>query len=352
MEAVDHRHFPEADDHSGCPAVVGVLVTLLNCKLHRGFDPQLQQSVPTSNGLQRSHHCFAICTGSERALPDCSLLAFRDTGPRLCLRLPSTSHWAFGFVAVGVSSSSAVGKEHWSFASFTAAPPAFCIAMGSLDCQEAHPQISSLFQSGDCHVAINATPLGCLFPPSGCWGLGSLVVPSSFGVGNCLQRVPWGPHARKYHSQGGAPKRRIGGSGSPAPPRPETSLGNPAPNFQWLLETLEQLSCACGRSLAFVGGLILLSCRNLLLTLEIPKPVRGFRELEGPLKRLRLFSDLVRGALFFWQHGLPAVLILPPVACPAVDAVTRAAPHTQRRNGLLVLANSVIPEGLINRLTS
>ena len=101
-----------------------------------------------------------------------------------------------------------------------------------------------------------------------------------------------------------------------------------------------------------VGGLILLSCRNLLLTLEIPKPVRGFRELEGPLKRLRLFSDLVRGALFFWQHGLPAVLILPPVACPAVDAVTRAAPHTQRRNGLLVLANSVIPEGLINRLTS
>ena len=100
------------------------------------------------------------------------------------------------------------------------------------------------------------------------------------------------------------------------------------------------------------GGLVFLSCRDLLQSLEIRTPVKRFGDVEGPLRYLRLFSDLVRGVVFFWRRGVPAALVVPPIECPAVAAVTRASPHVYKRNGLTALSNIAIPCGLLSCFTS
>ena len=103
---------------------------------------------------------------------------------------------------------------------------------------------------------------------------------------------------------------------------------------------------------ARTAGLVLLSCRDLWSSLETPRPIKHFGDIEGHLRRLRLFSDLVRGTLYFWSRGIPSVLVLPELDCPAVAAVHRASPHTFRRNGFYALSNTAVSVGLLSCFTS
>ena len=55
-------------------------------------------------------------------------------------------------------------------------------------------------------------------------------------------------------------------------------------------------------------GLVVFSCRGLLHSLEIPTPIKSFKVLEEDLRRLRLYSDVLRGALRLWTCGAPRLL--------------------------------------------
>ena len=85
--------------------------------------------------------------------------------------------------------------------------------------------------------------------------------------------------------------------------------------------------------------LVYISCHGLLGSFARPYPLRSFRGLETPLKALRLFSDLVRGALHLWAGACPSVLVLPDVDCPAATAVVNAAPFCRRLRQAVILSN-------------
>ena len=85
--------------------------------------------------------------------------------------------------------------------------------------------------------------------------------------------------------------------------------------------------------------LVYISCHGLLGSFARPYPLRSFRGLETTLKALRLFSDLVRGALHLWAGACPSVLVLPDVDCPAATAVVNAAPFCRRLRQAVILSN-------------
>ena len=86
-------------------------------------------------------------------------------------------------------------------------------------------------------------------------------------------------------------------------------------------------------------GAWLLSGVGLLSDLEAPLPLRSFRYLEGRLRNLRLLSDFVRGTLRLWTFGVPAILLVPALSCPGLNAVSSIAPHKTHSQGLVFLAN-------------
>ena len=86
-------------------------------------------------------------------------------------------------------------------------------------------------------------------------------------------------------------------------------------------------------------GLVYVSCVGILAGLETPYPLRSFRNLEAPLKALRLLSDLTRGVLYLWAGACPAILVLPEVSNPAITAVVSAAPFCRRRRTTFILSN-------------
>ena len=82
-------------------------------------------------------------------------------------------------------------------------------------------------------------------------------------------------------------------------------------------------------------GLVYVSCVGILASLETPYPLRSFRNLESPLKALRLLS----GVLYLWAGACPAILVLPEVSNPAITAVVSAAPFCRRRRTTFILSN-------------
>ena len=86
-------------------------------------------------------------------------------------------------------------------------------------------------------------------------------------------------------------------------------------------------------------GILLLSGVGLISELEAPKPLRSFRYLEGRLRNLRLFSDFVRGTFRLWTSGVPAILLVPTLSCPGLNAVSSVAPYKTNRQGIVFLAN-------------
>ncbi|CAE7876417.1 unnamed protein product [Symbiodinium microadriaticum] len=73
------------------------------------------------------------------------------------------------------------------------------------------------------------------------------------------------------------------------------------------------------------GSCVFLSCDGLVDNLGPPLPLRSFKSIDGPLRSLRLFSDLLRCTLFLWERCVPACLYLPVIICPSAEAVRKAA---------------------------
>ncbi|CAE7561409.1 unnamed protein product [Symbiodinium sp. CCMP2456] len=87
-----------------------------------------------------------------------------------------------------------------------------------------------------------------------------------------------------------------------------------------------------------------LSGVGLVRSLEHPWPLSSFRNLEPSLARLRLFSDLVRDALYLWTRGAPCLLHICKLQCPAVQALRAAAPFTLDGSANVVLGNVACQE--------
>ena len=85
--------------------------------------------------------------------------------------------------------------------------------------------------------------------------------------------------------------------------------------------------------------LVVLSCKGLLSSLAVPAAIKSFTVLEGDLRRLRLYSDLLRGALHLWQHRCPTVVILPDTLCVGSAALRQAAPYSSTVAGTSVIGN-------------
>ena len=86
-------------------------------------------------------------------------------------------------------------------------------------------------------------------------------------------------------------------------------------------------------------GVSLFSVVGLVGSLEAPRPATSFAVIETALQNLRLFSDLVRGTLFLWSKGLPAILVATDFGCPGLGALKAIAPHKADYDGNFVLAN-------------
>ena len=90
---------------------------------------------------------------------------------------------------------------------------------------------------------------------------------------------------------------------------------------------------------AHVGSLRVLSCLGLLVTLQPPHPLKGYRQLEPQLVRLRLYSDLLRGAVHLWSQGQPAVVLCPDLACACLPALKATAPYSLRTGTVWAFGN-------------
>ena len=86
-------------------------------------------------------------------------------------------------------------------------------------------------------------------------------------------------------------------------------------------------------------GPVLLSCVGLITSLDIPGPVKSFSILEEALRRLRLYSDVLRGSLLLWLRGRPTILFLPDLQCPGQQALTTLAPFSAYSPGVTVVGN-------------
>ena len=87
------------------------------------------------------------------------------------------------------------------------------------------------------------------------------------------------------------------------------------------------------------SGLVLLSGFGLITSLQLSGPLKSFQALEEDLRRLRLYSDLLRGTLLLWLRGRPAVLFLNELPCPGQHALKQLAPHSVSLAGVLTLGN-------------
>ncbi|CAE7673842.1 unnamed protein product [Symbiodinium sp. CCMP2456] len=90
---------------------------------------------------------------------------------------------------------------------------------------------------------------------------------------------------------------------------------------------------------------VLLSCEGLVHTFGPPVPLRSFSSISGPISSLRLFSDLLRGALYLWRGGTPACLILPEISSPTTEVVRKLAPSAKTVGGVAVFANFAFGQG-------
>ena len=103
--------------------------------------------------------------------------------------------------------------------------------------------------------------------------------------------------------------------------------------------------------LASTGGLSVFSVVGLLTTMAMPIPVKSFLVLQEALRRLRLYSDMLRGILLLWLKGAPAVLIFRDLACSGLATLKAIAPYSSQRAGLFAIGNCHCV-GLLSRFTS
>ncbi|CAE7660388.1 unnamed protein product, partial [Symbiodinium sp. CCMP2456] len=87
------------------------------------------------------------------------------------------------------------------------------------------------------------------------------------------------------------------------------------------------------------GTATVLDVSGLTGSTTAPSLVRNFRTLLPGLQRLRLFADLVRGALFLWTRGVPAIIVAPPVDCPGIAALKRIAHDVSVSGDATVMSN-------------
>ena len=91
--------------------------------------------------------------------------------------------------------------------------------------------------------------------------------------------------------------------------------------------------------------------QHLLPAVSVPLPVNHYKGLAPSLGRLRLFADLVRGVLYLWSRGRPALLVTAPVDCPGLTAVKKAAPFTSRLGEVDLLSNFQDVSSVVSRFT-
>ncbi|CAE7643945.1 unnamed protein product [Symbiodinium sp. CCMP2592] len=74
------------------------------------------------------------------------------------------------------------------------------------------------------------------------------------------------------------------------------------------------------------SGFVCLYGLGFEVDFSAPSPLSSYHCLEGPLSRLRTFSDLIRGLFYLWTKEVPTCIFLPPISCPAVEVIRKIAP--------------------------
>ena len=92
----------------------------------------------------------------------------------------------------------------------------------------------------------------------------------------------------------------------------------------WRNSTLLDFEALAGEQ--YDGLVHILSCCGLLSSYDLPQPLRSYTQLENPLERLRLLSDLTSGAFYLWTLGKPAIVLVDNPVCPAALALRQVAP--------------------------
>ena len=257
-----------SEDRLGRPGVVGVWGTLHDHKLRLGIDPSLRQCTDSCSGSQRSHNRANACTAREGFFSAISEKTRSEHGPRCRTSTHITNHWAFGFVGVRVSVSSAVIKVHGACALLGTAPP----VPSWLQVFWSDVWTGTSYDGGFLDGA-GVLPPDCLLAPWGFCGLGLPIDLVTSHAVACWDKNHSTTSAKTAANWSGAPKRRIGGSGSPAPV-PLVAVTQ-APVFQWLLDFLAQQSRASGHSFALVASNCMLCVLCRRRTGRKPRPGRA-----------------------------------------------------------------------------
>ncbi|CAE7351211.1 HERC2 [Symbiodinium sp. CCMP2592] len=104
-------------------------------------------------------------------------------------------------------------------------------------------------------------------------------------------------------------------------------------------EVVQLLDFAAWGCLPSTAGLVFLSGLGLDVSFSHPHPISSFKHLSGPLDRLRVLSDLIRGLFHLWTKAVPACIVLPRISCPTVEVIRKLAPHRTQVHCAEVLAN-------------